>query len=97
MNSPKVTIEHGSHPVLRPDPRHAAEFADIVGDDDQAFAAGMTADLARPNRDAMPPKPDSYCGLPGMMPWQTVLPPAHSGLMPIFRISSPLDATWSRR
>src|SRR5260370_3367784 len=34
-----------SDPVLGPDPWHAGELAHIVGDDDQSFAAGMTADL----------------------------------------------------
>ena len=34
-----------SRPVLNPHARHAAELAKIVGDDDQAFAAGMAADL----------------------------------------------------
>jgi hypothetical protein len=33
------------NPVLDPDPLHAAERAHVVGDDDQALAAGMTADL----------------------------------------------------
>src|ERR1700722_18823467 len=34
-----------SDPVLGSDPWHAGELAQIIGDDDQAFAAGMTADL----------------------------------------------------
>src|SRR6267378_4911134 len=34
-----------SEPVLSPDSRHAAELAHIVGDDDQAFAAGVTTNL----------------------------------------------------
>ena len=33
------------NPVFHPDPLHAAELAHVVGDDDQALAAGMTADL----------------------------------------------------
>src|SRR5258708_36893621 len=35
----------GSHPILNPNSRHAVEFAHIVGDDNQAFAAGVTANL----------------------------------------------------
>jgi hypothetical protein len=34
-----------SDPILGPDSRHAAELAQIVGDNDQPFAAGMTANL----------------------------------------------------
>src|ERR1700760_142450 len=34
-----------SDPILGPQSRHAAELAHVVGDDDQSFAAGMTADL----------------------------------------------------
>src|SRR4051812_38802415 len=34
-----------SDPTLCSDTRHADELAHIVGDDDQSFAAGMTADL----------------------------------------------------
>src|SRR5579863_9652863 len=34
-----------SDPALSPDSRHAAELAQIMGDDDQPLAAGMTANL----------------------------------------------------
>src|SRR5258708_32092164 len=45
-----------SEPALGSDPRHAGELAQIVGDDDQSFAAGMAADLhvMRPARRASP-------------------------------------------
>src|ERR1700678_3327438 len=43
--APAFHIIRGSDPVLSPDSRHAAELAHIVGDDDQTFAAGMTANL----------------------------------------------------